>query len=112
MAGEAIHFVIPVREHAVAARKARINDAPHPNHLARHVLLGIAFRSKVLLQVTVRALHAQSFIEAAHDERDIGVCREQLQVLVSRRRAGAAASRLLRDDRNGYKEPQQENPHE
>jgi hypothetical protein len=62
--------------------------------------------------MTVRALHAQSFIEAAHDERDVGVCRKQFQVLVRRRRAGAAAGWLLRDERNGCEKPQEEKPHE
>src|SRR5262249_60378034 len=76
MAREAIHFVIPGREHTVAARKARINDAHHADHLARHLLLGIAIGSEVPFLMTVRALYAQRFVEVEHDERDVRVCRK------------------------------------
>jgi hypothetical protein len=62
--------------------------------------------------MTVNALHTQCLIEAGHDERDISVRRQHLQVLVGGGRTGAAAGWLLRDERNGCEKPQEEKPHE
>src|SRR4029453_9499937 len=105
MAGEAIHFVIPGREHTVTARKARVDEAHHADHLARRLLLGIAVGRHVALYMTVRALYAECFVEELHDERNVRVWRQYLQVLVGRRRTRAASGRLLRDERGGCEQP-------
>src|SRR4029434_3407332 len=101
MAREAIHFVIPGREQTVGARKAGIDDADHADHLARGLLLGVVVGRHVALYMTVRALYAECFVEELHDERDVRVWRQYLQVLVGRRRTRAARGRLLRDERGG-----------
>src|SRR4029434_2076999 len=76
MAGEAIHFVIPGREHTVTALKARVDEPHYADHLARRVLLVIAVARHVPLYVTVRALYAECFVEELHDERDVRVWRQ------------------------------------
>src|SRR6202166_2791302 len=95
MTCDAIHFVISLGKNSGAAREAGIDQPYHSDHLARHLLLRIPIGGEIAFRMTIGALHSQGLIEALHDERNIGVRREEFQVLRGRPRNRVAATWLL-----------------
>ena len=100
MARAAIHFVIAIGKNSSAAWEAGIDQPHHGDHLACNFLLGIRVSREIALHMTIRALHSQRLFDALHDEGNIGVRREQFEVLRSGLRSCPAPARLLSEQRN------------
>src|ERR1700674_2476567 len=95
MSRVAIHFVIPGGKYTGAARESPVDLPHHGDHLARHLFLGIGVAREIALRVTIHALDSQRLIEVLHDEANVSVRRQQLQVLRSRWRTRPTAAGLL-----------------
>ena len=100
MACDAIHFVISVGKNSGAAREARIDQPHHGDHLARHFLLRVGVGREIALHMTICALHTQRLGEIPHDEGNVGVRREEFQVLGGWSRGRAAAGWFLGQQRH------------
>ena len=108
MAGTAIHFVIPGWKHSSAAGEVAVDLPCHRNHLARCFLIRVRVAGEITLHVAVSALDSQSRAEGFHDEGNVGLGRQNFQILRGRRLRPPGAASVLARQRDSNKTRQNE----
>jgi hypothetical protein len=87
--------VVPGGINADATREIRVDLPYQYDHLARRFLLWIRVACKVSLDVAKRALDPQHLCEILHNEADIRVGRQNLQIFRRRFRSRPSVARRL-----------------